>query len=183
MRSRQGEFALSIADDWHGKGLGSLLVADIECRARSLGARHLVGDVLRSNASMKALARKMGFLLGDVPRDARLVRIVKDLTLSQAARPCETVIVAGQRPTLEVAQSCSSNKPLPGQLLPQRLRLLQVARIKPLRKPPINTHKPEQAVRALAPSFPTRAVPQPIRESGFAALEQNFPAATSARMI
>ena len=37
----EGEFALSIADDWHGKGLGTLLVADIECRARSLGARHL----------------------------------------------------------------------------------------------------------------------------------------------
>jgi GNAT superfamily N-acetyltransferase len=90
----EGEFALSIADDWHGKGLGTLLVADIECRARSLGARHLVGDVLRSNASMKALARKMGFLLGDVPRDARLVRIVKDLTLSQAARPCETLTAA-----------------------------------------------------------------------------------------
>src|SRR6516225_11816154 len=51
-------------------------------------------------------------------------------------------IVAGQRPTLEVAQSCSSNKPLPGQLLQQRLRLLQIARIKPLSEPPVN--RPQQ---------------------------------------
>ena len=87
----EGEFALSIADDWHGKGLGTLLVADIDCRARSLGARYLVGDVLRSNDRMKALARNIGFVLGDVPRDTRLVRIVKDLTRSQAVRPCETL--------------------------------------------------------------------------------------------
>jgi len=33
----------------------------------------------------------MGFLQGDVPRDTRLVRIVKALTLSLVARPCETL--------------------------------------------------------------------------------------------
>jgi acetyltransferase len=87
----EGEFALSIADDWHHKGLGTLLIADIVRRVRSLGARCLVGDILRSNEPMKALARKMGFLLGDVPRDTRLVRILKDLMSSQAARPCETL--------------------------------------------------------------------------------------------
>jgi len=34
---------------------------------------------------MQALARKAGFGLADVPRDARLVRIVKDVGLSPAA--------------------------------------------------------------------------------------------------
>jgi GNAT superfamily N-acetyltransferase len=87
----EGEFALSVADDWRGKGLGTLLMADIECRARSLGVGHLCGDVLRSNQPMKALARKNGFLMADVPRDARLVRIVKDLSLSRAVAPCEAL--------------------------------------------------------------------------------------------
>jgi GNAT superfamily N-acetyltransferase len=32
----EGEFALSVADEWRGKGLATLLIADIECRARSL---------------------------------------------------------------------------------------------------------------------------------------------------
>ncbi len=87
----EGEFALSVADDWRGKGLGMLLMADIECRARGLGVGHLCGDVLRSNQPMKALARKNGFLMADVPRDARLVRIVKDLSLSRAVAPCEAL--------------------------------------------------------------------------------------------
>jgi GNAT superfamily N-acetyltransferase len=30
---REVEFALSVADDWRGKGLGTLLMADIERRA------------------------------------------------------------------------------------------------------------------------------------------------------
>jgi GNAT superfamily N-acetyltransferase len=81
----EGEFALSVADDWRGKGLGTLLMADIECRATSLGAEHLYGDVLRTNEPMKALARKNGFRMADVPRDARLVRIIKDLPLSRLA--------------------------------------------------------------------------------------------------
>jgi GNAT superfamily N-acetyltransferase len=81
----EGEFALSVADHWRGRGLGTLLMADIERRATSLGVRHLFGDVLRSNEPMKALARKHGFGMTDVPRDARLVRIVKDLALSRGA--------------------------------------------------------------------------------------------------
>jgi hypothetical protein len=48
---------------------------------------------------MKALARKTGFFLADVSRDARLVRIVKDLVLSQAAVPCEALT----RPDLAIA--------------------------------------------------------------------------------
>src|ERR1700687_1684996 len=66
------EFAVSVADGWRGKGLGSLLLGDVESRARSLGARRLVGDVLRSNAAMQALARKAGFAMAGVPGDARL---------------------------------------------------------------------------------------------------------------
>ena len=77
----ESELALSVAEDWRGKGLGTLLIADIERRARSQGAGYLSGDTLRSNEPMKGLARKTGFVLADVPRDARLVHIVKDLAL------------------------------------------------------------------------------------------------------
>jgi GNAT superfamily N-acetyltransferase len=85
------EFALSVADDWRGKGLGTLLMADIERRARSHGAGYLCGDVLWSNEPMKALARKTGFLMADVPCDARLVRIVKGLAQTRAAGQCEAL--------------------------------------------------------------------------------------------
>ena len=84
---RECEFALSIADAWQGKGIGTLIMADVERRAASLGAERLVADVLHSNAPMKVLARKAGFGLADVPRDARLIRIVKDLASPRTARP------------------------------------------------------------------------------------------------
>lgn len=82
------EFALSVADDFRGKGLGAQLLADVECRARALGARRLVGDVLRSNETMQAFAHKAGFAMTGVPGDARLVRVVKDLATAPIAVPC-----------------------------------------------------------------------------------------------
>jgi GNAT superfamily N-acetyltransferase len=95
---RECEFALSIADAWHGKGIGTLIMADVERRARRLGAERLVADVLRSNAPMKALARKAGFAMADVPRDARLIRIVKDLARPRTARPPQAAGAAGHLP-------------------------------------------------------------------------------------
>jgi GNAT superfamily N-acetyltransferase len=83
------EFALSVADSWRGRGVGALLLGDVECRARSLGARRLVGDILRTNEPMKALARKTGFRMADVPLDVRTIRVVKDLALSRSSLPCE----------------------------------------------------------------------------------------------
>jgi GNAT superfamily N-acetyltransferase len=83
------EIALSVADAWQGRGLGTLLLRDIECRARRLGARYLVGDVLRSNTAMKGLARKAGFAINGPCREARLIEIVKDLSAATAGLPCE----------------------------------------------------------------------------------------------
>jgi GNAT superfamily N-acetyltransferase len=83
-----GEFALSVAEAWRGKGLGTLLMAEIECRARDLGVAGLAGDVLRTNVAMQRLARKAGFALSGVPRESRLVRVVKDIARTEAAPPC-----------------------------------------------------------------------------------------------
>lgn len=83
---REAEFALSVADGWRRRGLGTLLVAEIERRSKALGARRLVGEVLRSNAPMKALAKKCGFVIdAAIPCDARLVRIEKDFLLSRGS--------------------------------------------------------------------------------------------------
>ena len=85
----EAEFALSVAEDWRHRGLGSLLMADIEHRVRRLGARLLQADVLYANDPMRRLARKAGFMAAAVPNDARLIRIVKDLTMVPAALPRE----------------------------------------------------------------------------------------------
>jgi GNAT superfamily N-acetyltransferase len=88
------EIALSVADAWHGRGLGALLMDYLECGARNVGAATLVGDVLRSNTAMRKLARKTGFGTG-VPDDARLVRIVKDISAARVGAPCGRLMRSG----------------------------------------------------------------------------------------
>ena len=89
------EIALSVAEGWRGRGVGTLLMNFLECRARSLGAGRLVGDVLRSNAAMRTLARKSGFDQAGVPADARLVRIVKDVSAARVGTPCGQLATSG----------------------------------------------------------------------------------------
>jgi GNAT superfamily N-acetyltransferase len=79
------EFAISVAEAWRRKGLGSLVLGDLQCRVRALGVRTLVGDVLRSNETMLAFARKVGFGIAARSGDPRAVRIVKDITLCSGA--------------------------------------------------------------------------------------------------
>jgi GNAT superfamily N-acetyltransferase len=86
--SQRCEIALSVTDAWQRKGLGALLLRNMECRARVLGARYLIGEVLRTNDAMKGLARKAGFAIQGPFTDARLVGIVKDLSIPQTGVPC-----------------------------------------------------------------------------------------------
>jgi acetyltransferase len=89
------EIALSLAENWRGRGLGARLMEFLECRACNLGVRTIVGDVLRSNAPMQKLARKAGFAMAGVPGDARLVRIVKDISDARVGTPCAQLMRSG----------------------------------------------------------------------------------------
>ena len=84
---RAGEFAISIADGWHGLGVGSALLEDIERRAAADGIEWLFGDVLRTNAGMLALAQSRGFRVA-AGIEPRLVRIEKRLIDAAPDLPC-----------------------------------------------------------------------------------------------
>src|SRR5438309_1950454 len=71
------EFGLSIHDGWHRQGVGTAMLANMQCRAAALGALTLFGDTLRSNDAMIALARKSGFAFARHPDDWKLVRFEK----------------------------------------------------------------------------------------------------------
>src|SRR5262249_30815161 len=73
------EVAVSVAEAWRRRSLATQLLAHLERKADSLGARYLFGDVLRANEPMRALAQKLGFSETAPIGDARLVRITKDL--------------------------------------------------------------------------------------------------------
>ena len=93
------EFALSVSDAWRGRGVGALLMGFIEERAKVRGAHYLVGDVLRSNQPMLALARKLGFAVTRPVLDDRLFKVTKGLSRLDAAQSANH----GSSPELPVA--------------------------------------------------------------------------------
>ena len=85
--SQRCEIALSVTDAWQRRGVGTLMLSLMEQRARMLGARHVIGEILRTNEAMKGLARKAGFAIRSSLADARLVEIVKELAKPQSRLP------------------------------------------------------------------------------------------------
>jgi len=55
------EFALAVADDWQGKGLGRALLERLKAEARKAGYRALYGSILQANHDMLDLAARLGF--------------------------------------------------------------------------------------------------------------------------
>ncbi|WP_458759652.1 GNAT family N-acetyltransferase [Afipia sp. TerB] len=82
------EFGMSVTDAWQRQGVGAALIANLECRAAALGAMHMIGDTLRSNVEMIALARKSGFRFVATPGDWQQVRFVKDIRIAPLDIPC-----------------------------------------------------------------------------------------------
>ncbi len=60
---QEAEFALIVADAWHGKGLGRKLMQRAIEVAREMGVKRLRGDVLSDNHPMLTLMEKLGFSL------------------------------------------------------------------------------------------------------------------------
>jgi acetyltransferase len=63
------EFAISVADDWGGAGLGSALMTALIEAARRRGLREMVGFVLAENQPMLRLASRLGFEITRDPDD------------------------------------------------------------------------------------------------------------------
>jgi len=99
------EFGLSIHDSWQGQGLGSALLNNLQCRAASFGASRLLGDTLRSNDAMIALARKTGFSFARHPHDWKLVRFEKEIEIAPEEIPCASWRLAAQSATSSTASA------------------------------------------------------------------------------
>jgi len=82
------EFGLSVDDRWHGHGIATALLKNLECRAAALGAERIFGETLRSNETMISLARKSGFAFVNHPDDWKLVRFDKEIAVAPKDIPC-----------------------------------------------------------------------------------------------
>lgn len=72
--SAEAEFAIAVADDWQGAGLGRALLLRLADHARAHGVTRLFGDVLWGNPGMLALLRSLGATLGRNTGDSTVVR-------------------------------------------------------------------------------------------------------------
>jgi RimJ/RimL family protein N-acetyltransferase len=77
------EIALTIVDDWQGRGLGTELLAQLSRRARREGVRRFTALVSADNAAMTALLRRAGAEL--VRREPGAVEY--ELTLTPGGDP------------------------------------------------------------------------------------------------
>ncbi len=72
------EYAIIIADDWHGKGLGKRLTTYMLEVAKDMGYRYLYATILSQNTAMLEILRKLDFDLK--PEDNQSIRATKKLT-------------------------------------------------------------------------------------------------------
>lgn len=69
------EFALTVADSLHGRGLGTLLMRRLVEAARDSGFETMVGEILAGNEKMLRLARALGFNGEPHPQDRSVVEV------------------------------------------------------------------------------------------------------------
>lgn len=76
------EFAVVIADEWQGRGIGRELLRHLFEVARTSGFERLEGIVLSANENMLSLCRSLGFTERNCAEDAGVVHVAKDFELS-----------------------------------------------------------------------------------------------------
>jgi len=81
------EFAIVLADDWQGRGLGRLMMERIIEVARAAGLTSMSGWVLAGNRGMLALCHKLGFREHAAPGDTTVRVVELDLAGSPAGEP------------------------------------------------------------------------------------------------
>ena len=70
---RSCEFAVTVADEWQKKGLGSILMRHLIDVARARGVRKMISIDAADNSAMSDLARFLGFTREPDPNDATQV--------------------------------------------------------------------------------------------------------------
>ena len=73
----EAEFAVTITDEWQGRGAGRALMLELMEAARANGISRLTGEVLAANDPMLALAQRLG--AHAEPSEGGVVHVMLDL--------------------------------------------------------------------------------------------------------
>ena len=77
---RRAEYAIIVASDLKGRGLGWTLMKHLIAYARAEGLSDLFGEVLAENETMLIMCRELGFKIESIPDDMSLKRVTLHLT-------------------------------------------------------------------------------------------------------
>lgn len=91
----EAEFAVAVVDEWHGHGIGSLLVDRLGVACLAASIRTLTAEILTTNLAMLSIVRARD---GEIERDARSASV--SIARLSAAVLAERV-PAGERAALE----------------------------------------------------------------------------------
>ena len=80
------EFAVTVADAWQGRGLGSLLMRRLIEAARGAGYASMLGTVLSTNHPMHGLMARLGFVASRSEEDPSLTEFTLQLDAPPAAQ-------------------------------------------------------------------------------------------------
>jgi len=83
--TKSAEFAITVRSDWHGRGVGYLLLTRLIDVARDAGVDELFGIILRENRPMLAVCHDLGFVTAREPDDPTVVRVRKLLSATHAS--------------------------------------------------------------------------------------------------
>jgi acetyltransferase len=83
---RRAEFAVAVRSDWHGRGVGYLLLTRLIEVARDAGIGELFGDMLHENRPMLDMCRALGFSIAANARDPMLTTVRLPLNPSSTPR-------------------------------------------------------------------------------------------------
>ena len=81
----EAEFAIAVADDWQGVGLGRALMQRLARHAARRGVKRLVGDVLPGNRAMFAVGAALGAEPAASPNGPGVTRLAFELGNCAAA--------------------------------------------------------------------------------------------------
>ena len=88
------EFAVTVAEDWQGRGLARLMLGKLACRAAAAGVATLRGETLATNAAMLHLARTAGFAIRASAETRGVMELEKRLHPASSAMPCGAAAAA-----------------------------------------------------------------------------------------
>jgi acetyltransferase len=75
----RAEYAIAVRSDWHGRGVGYLLLTRLLDIARYRGVGTVIGEVLRENRPMLEMCRELGFTVQPDHDDPAVMRVSKPL--------------------------------------------------------------------------------------------------------